>query len=94
MVVAAWRRVEEELAGTTTLCGRRGLGWCMGPPSFAVGEDVAEGRIGADVELGMRGLRGTCCWGLLPVFVMDAGGVGGVIADEVAMLCGRRGIGW
>jgi len=66
----------------------------MGPTGFAVGEDVAEGKIGTDVEQGMNALRGPCCWGLLPVLVVGADDAGGVIAAEVVMLCGRRGIGW
>jgi hypothetical protein len=93
VVVVGCGSVSEELAVTTTLCGRRGMGWCKGPPIFEVGEDDAEERIGTDVELGMRVLRGICCWGLFPVFEMGAGGAGGVMGEEVTMLCGRRGIG-
>jgi hypothetical protein len=86
VAVVTWGRVAEELGITTTLCGRRGVGCCMEQLSFAVGEDTADVRIGTELELGMRGLRGTCCWGLLPVLVVGADGVGGVIATEAAML--------
>lgn len=91
--VVVWGRVAEVLEPTTMLWGRRVA--TPPPPVF-----VAEGRIGAEEELGMTGRRVCGAVGVVAavVGVALAGFHAAVLAGGVigagATLWGRRATGW